>query len=784
MTAALAIARAELRQGWRGLLLVALLAGVVGATVIGALSLARRTTTAYDRLGAVTAVDDARGTITSHVDLLDDIVALPQVTASWTGRIGVAQILGQNAFLGVVSGPERPSPLLHPLVLEGRLPVDDGDPDTVEIALRDDFQREFHVPIGTEVPVRFLSEADYYRFDTGFEGGEPHGPEMTLRVVGTIRLAGGASGASGVPGFAAPDLVDRPDAMIGGSFYVRLAEGGRSFDEFRDAAEALGAGRTLPPEAAEFAVVDVTETAQAEVAVEHTAGLLGRALLALAVAVGLAGTVAVAQIAARQSAGRAAEQAVASALGFTRAQRLLARLVTAAGPALGALLVAAVGSVAAAGLQPAGAIRLYEPHDGPALNLAIVAPGLVAVVAVVIGALVGAGALAELRRTDRPMRESRLAEGASRLGGAPEAVIGLRFALEPGRGRRTVPVRSAITGAVIGVAGVVAGLVFAASLDRLVASPARSAVPFDLLVADVDDADLAVVADDPAVGTLVRVDSAPIEVAGRSISSHALTGERGALAIDLEAGRLPRTPDETTLGIRVARDLEVGIGDTITVTDATGDDHPVAVVGVGVVPPFNNEQLGLNALLTPEGLDRLAATRPFSSAAVVAAPGADLDALDARLSDRFESDTQRIPTEVDNLRQLGALPALVAGLVGVVALIALANALVVAVRRRRADLALLRAIGFTSDQAGRSIVVMALVIAGLGLTIGVPLGMAAGSSLWRVTAAGAFVTTDSLVRWSWVGVLSLGTLVLALVAAIVPSRRAARLPAAALLRSE
>ncbi len=51
-------------------------------------------------------------------------------------------------------------------------------------------------------------------------------------------------------------------------------------------------------------------------------------------------------------------------------------------------------------------------------------------------------------------------------------VAGLRFALEPGRGRTAVPVRSVLTGAVLAVTVVAATLTFGASLSYLVSRPA------------------------------------------------------------------------------------------------------------------------------------------------------------------------------------------------------------------------------------------------------------------------------------------------------------------------
>jgi hypothetical protein len=50
-------------------------------------------------------------------------------------------------------------------------------------------------------------------------------------------------------------------------------------------------------------------------------------------------------------------------------------------------------------------------------------------------------------------------------------VTGVRFALEPGRGRSAAPVRSAILGAVLAVAVLTTTVTFGASLDSLVSHP-------------------------------------------------------------------------------------------------------------------------------------------------------------------------------------------------------------------------------------------------------------------------------------------------------------------------
>jgi hypothetical protein len=64
----------------------------------------------------------------------------------------------------------------------------------------------------------------------------------------------------------------------------------------------------------------------------------------------------------------------------------------------------------------------------------------------------------------------------------PTAVTGVRLAVEPGRGRTAVPVRTAILSAAAAVCAVTAAGVFAASLARLVATPAAYGWTWDVSV--------------------------------------------------------------------------------------------------------------------------------------------------------------------------------------------------------------------------------------------------------------------------------------------------------------
>lgn len=773
---------AEIRAGWRTLVLIGLVAGLAGSAAVGAVAVSRRTATAYDRLAEKTHIDDARG-IALADDLVDDVVALPSVRERWTGRAGIAQLEGTFTFLGIVAGPDSASPMLQPIVLEGRLPKRAAG-DVIEVVLRDDFQRETGVEVGTEVRATFLTRADYYRFDSGFEGGAPNGPSLTIRVVGVVRLPGSLN--SMPPTMAAPEVLrDHPDAFEPGAvWFVRLADGARDVKSFTTEVDELASAYTLPPEATEFPVTDVTATHTAAAGVVHTAELLARALLIVAAAVGVAGLVAVTQALARHHSARRPQTAMERALGLSATQRLVARLSAAAIPAGLAAALTALATVWASRIEPLGAIRNYEPSPGLVANQGVLAAGTASAAAAVLVLAGLTSTVAARDRSARPARPSWVVAQVARLSQSTASVTGLRFAFESGRGARSVPVRSAIAGAAIGTAGVVAGLVFVSSLDRLTGSPERSGVPFDVLVSDVRADGIESLLANEDVDSVVGVEMAPVNLGGRSVPAYSLDHHRGRLAIHLTDGRLPRTPDEIALGRRLQQDLGVAVGDTVTARDTSGRRRPLAVVGIGTLPPFGNEQLGLNAMLTQEGLEAAGTSAPFSSAAVTAHSGVDELGLVDELGEQFEAGPRQLPYEVDNLRQLGRLPAAASGAVGLIALVALANAVMMLVRRRRADLATLRAVGFTSAQTRSSVLIMAAAMAATGVLVGVPLGLAAGRWIWQLTARGAFVGTDSLTPVPLVAALSAGAVLVAVAAAAVPAIRAGRISPALLLRVE
>jgi ABC-type antimicrobial peptide transport system permease subunit len=106
------------------------------------------------------------------------------------------------------------------------------------------------------------------------------------------------------------------------------------------------------------------------------------------------------------------------------------------------------------------------------------------------------------------------------------------------------------------------------------------------------------------------------------------------------------------------------------------------------------------------------------------------------------------------------------------------------VRRRRHELAVLRALGLTRGQTRLVVVTQATLLAVIGLAFGIPLGVAAGRTLWRAAtgmAPLAYHTPAAL--WALVLIAPLALVVANLLAAW-PGRRAARLRTAEILRTE
>ena len=115
---------------------------------------------------------------------------------------------------------------------------------------------------------------------------------------------------------------------------------------------------------------------------------------------------------------------------------------------------------------------------------------------------------------------------------------------------------------------------------------------------------------------------------------------------------------------------------------------------------------------------------------------------------------------------------------------ALALTLVASVRRRRRDLALLKALGFTPRQLAAVVAWQSSVTAVVGIVIGVPFGIVIGRQLWTLFARNINAVPDPTVPVVSVVLVCVGAMIFANLVAALPGRIAARTPTALALRAE
>ncbi|OKI01966.1 hypothetical protein A6A06_12660 [Streptomyces sp. CB02923] len=113
------------------------------------------------------------------------------------------------------------------------------------------------------------------------------------------------------------------------------------------------------------------------------------------------------------------------------------------------------------------------------------------------------------------------------------------------------------------------------------------------------------------------------------------------------------------------------------------------------------------------------------------------------------------------------------GLAIVIAVLGVVNTLALAVVERTREIGLLRAVGLSRKQLRRMIRLESVVIALFGAVLGLGLGLLWGAATQRVLALEGL--TAFAVPWSTVGAVVVGSVVVGLLAALLPALRASRL---------
>jgi hypothetical protein len=475
-----------------------------------------------------------------------------------------------------------------------------------------------------------------------------------------------------------------------------------------------------------------------------------------------------------------------------------------AGPVLAAVVGTSLGvalAVVASRWFPVGSAAPVEPEPGMSADWLVLGVGWVLIpLMVAVGATGSALMARRAARLATPPRRSTIASVAARLGWPVPVVVGIRFALEPGRGRSAIPVRPALVGSVIGVLGVVAAFTFASGVSEAAGNPARFGQTFSALAflgyndeALGDPQQLADLArEDPSVTGVVNARSAVADIGDSRATLYSYDGAGGRpVDMVLSDGRPPEAATELVLGPDVADSLGIGVGDRVEVVGTEGA-RELTLVGIGFTPEGPHNSYSNGGWVSGNGYTALFADHFKFAFLYVATDDGPTDAAAIGTLNQAATDAgigpvfgpPFTPQQVADIGQVTALPRFLAAFLAVLAMGAIGHALATAVRRRRHDIAVLRALGMTRRQSRWVVVVQATVLALVGLAVGVPLGVALGRVLWQVVADYTPLQYSPPVALLALAVIGPAALVVANLLAAWPGRAAARLRIGAVLRTE
>ena len=826
--------RATFRRRLGGYLVLAVLIGLVGGVAMGSMVAARRTDASYPKFLASTNPSDLvvqpftapayspafvhQLAGLPHVRQVAVAVPLTAATIDPAGKLGTVLLAHVQLAASLAGAGGLYSALDRITITAGRR-ADPARPD--EVVATPDAAALLRLHVGSRVRIALIGNS-----------GGPHGrADLTVVGIGVLNTqvlqdsvdSGRTGFLIGTPALAREFASCCASGMNVG---LRLA-GGSRYDTAaaREYDRLLATSSDISPGGSELYVyVTSVIEAQAQRAIRPEA----IALAVFGVIAGLAALMIGIQSISRQLRAGADDAGALRALGAGPAMIMADGLPGIVAAVLaGALLAAAV----AAALSPFslfGPVRQVDPGRGIYLDWVVLGVGVLGLV------LVLGGAAAIIGYRQAPHRLAARDQAGDRSPAAVRAVLaarlpvsgveGMRLALEPGRGRTAVPVRSVMTGAVLAMTVVGATLTFGASLTTLVSHPALYGWNFGYALYAVQGwgpvpARWAgpLLARDRLVAATTGVYFATVQVDGQTVPAIA-SATRPAVGPHILSGHGLDSSHAIVLGPATLAQLHKRVGGVVTLASGSfhvrlriaGTATMPAIGGVlSVHPSMSTGVLFSRALLPGNGsgaFGRLLAgpnailvrLRPgVSQAAGLRSMQAIRSQLTAELSSRQAlaashgssiADTidllpaQR-PAEIVNYKTMGAMPAVLAGGLAAGAVAGLGLTLVASVRRRRRDFALLKTLGFTRGQLGAAVAWQSSTIAVIGLVIGLPLGVAAGRWLWLAFAHQLSAVPDPVIPAS-LGLAALAALVLANLVAALPGRAAARTPAALLLRAE
>lgn len=832
--------RGTLRRSRGGLAAIVVLIGLVGGLAMASIQAARRTQAAYPVYLAstnpsdlvVTAYDAEGGPV---ANLAGAIARLPDVERLTTVYVPhVAVLTSQGAarvdVFDVVEPVASPDGLFERMdrltPIRGRL----ADPRRIDEGVVDqNAARLLGLHVGSIVPLGVFTQAQASSSGFGSPRVQPI-QRIEMHVVGVVDESSDVvqDDVDRAFGFIylTPALLHDVLAIAPGgdstpiSYGLQLAGGAASVTKVEGEVR-----RILPAGAVSQFHVSSREVTTVELAMRPVSVALG----GFGVVAALACLVLAMQALARVLRDEEEDRLVLRSLGASR-------LATIADTMIASLLAVVAGvalsigfAVALSPLSPIGPVRIVYPDRGIAFDGPVYLCGAaVVLVTLVACAVVLAGRSTRHQGPSRASSRSAVGSVAVRAGMPIAGVVGVRFALEPGRDRRSVPFRSVLLGTVVALTLVVATLTFASSLQTLVSTPRLYGWNWNLALLPTNNmpaSSVAMLDHDPDVAAWTGMDYNIVTIDGLAVPVLMEHGANNRVVPPVLSGHAVDGAGQIVVGAATLEELGRHVGQTVDVSYGSPNSGslflapiPLRIVGTATFPAVgyasevaDHTSMGIGAMFSERSLPATflraaGSTDPNLEGAELdfvrlragvspAAGRANLHQLAATVNRIYESDpntsgnnvvllgVQR-PAQIVNYATVGTTPVVLAIVLALGALAALALTLVASVRRRRRELALLKALGFRPRQLAAAVAWQSTVAAVIGVVLGAPLGAVLGRQLWIVFARGLDAVPDPSVPLGSLLVVALGALVFANLVAFLPGRSAARTPTAAILRAD
>ena len=558
---------------------------------------------------------------------------------------------------------------------------------------------------------------------------------------------------------------------------------------------------------------DFSEVSQIDATAAQTLRPESIALGVFGLIAALAMLVIAGQVISRRLRFNASDLAVIRALGAKPATTAVDGLV---GIVLSIIAGSLLAGLVAIAISPLGLLGPIRPYLSNGVNVDWTIVGLgTAVAALALFTLALVVALRVVPRRSRVLERTAKVPGSSAArvaanAGLPvSAVTGIRLALEPGTGRNSVPVRSAILGTVFALIIVTSTITFGASLHTLVAKPALYGWNWTYEMnggggfGDIPSAGAAKLLDESKyVSAWSGIYFGELKIDGQNVSVMGAS-PRAKVGPPILSGHGFNELNQIVLGTATLNQLHKQVGDTVEVSSGAVKTK-LRIVGTATLPtigpagathlkmgsgavlsykliPASQRNLfdvtsGPNAILVriKPGANQSAALRSFST--ILTKLGGNNNGAQAQGVQR--------PAQIINYGSLGKTPVVLGAALAAGAVVAMGLTLITSVRRRRRELALLKILGFTRRQLAAAITWQSSVATAIGTVVGVPLGVVLGRFLWDLFAREIYAVPSPDVPISSVVLIIVGAMILANLVAAIPGRVAARTPTALLLRAE